>query len=147
MQGLTNKDQKAIDTYNEHVYNSNKEILEFILLHYLSRKGYNSYWDSFFNVDCEKEDFKSISTIKKLDGLVPSELEIKSDVFAYHSYIEVSSGIGLYDPEKVDKLYRSLMVGARQLEYEQLLDVLDKGTFRAIEKLINHKKAVDIMSS
>lgn len=147
IQGLTNKDQKAVDTYNQHVYNSNKEILEFILLHYLSRKGHNSYWDSFFEVDSVKEEFKTISTIKHLDGLVPSELEIDNKVFAYHSYIEVSSGIGLYDPEKVDKLYRSLMVGARQLEYEQLLDVLDKGTHRAIEKLINHKRAVDIMSS
>lgn len=147
IRGVTDKDQKSIDTYNQHIYASNKEILEFILLHYLSRENYNEYWDSFFHVDCEKENFNRIATIKKLGGVVPSELEIDCNVFAYHSYVEVSSGIGLYDPEKIDKLFQSLMVGYRKIEYDNILDVLERSSFEAIDTLVSHSEAVQIMSS
>lgn len=149
IRGVTVGCKKSKERYNEFCNTSNHEILEFILLHYLTKRDNSNYWKHFWNVDCNKFNFNYINIILNSNGVLPNFKELNTannEVFNYYNYIEVASGLGLFHSKNNKEIFSSLMVGEfSNAHLQKISKMLD--SFKFIENFINHGKSIDYLVS
>lgn len=64
--GIISRDQKSIEQFNLLIRNMNEEIVNFLYLHYLSKKKDSKFWETFKEKNKTPKYIKNIKTFKTL---------------------------------------------------------------------------------
>jgi tryptophan halogenase len=110
--GLLYGKQSYIDKYNEIVSLRNKDILDFIYLHYLTKRKDNDYWIHYNNhtniPDKLKSTLEQLKSFSSFNDYYSRTIGLFPDTFGLDSYIAVLSGLGLFNNEDLKLHFNSL---------------------------------------
>ena len=143
MHRISYYDQSVIDSYNRSMKDIMDNILDFIFLHYKTRKKNNEFW-------------KHLSEIKGPDSLEnnlqvwKNRLPIKEDfsklsdyiLFREDNFILVMEGLGLFNRDSIKKEYESLHPS---IKYEAEKILTDQYRIDKELDTISHKKMLDLI--
>jgi tryptophan 7-halogenase len=95
--GINIESQVFKDRFNDRCYKTATDILEFIQLHYLTKRDDSEFWRHF------RSNNKIINNIKDILEIMQENLnaEIETVAFTNHSWIQVACGLKLIDSLKL----------------------------------------------
>jgi hypothetical protein len=105
-EGLFFRDQKYIDNVNLYIRDMNKDILNFIYFHYVTKRNDTEYWSKFRSNNIPNKNFLEFENYFK-DYFTTNEEEFKSNLFNKFfdstSFIPVGSGTLFFNTAAVSR--------------------------------------------
>ena len=99
--GMMQRDQKEIDSYNAFVKAQNTSVLDFIYLHYISKRNDTAYWNHYKNIDNYPEGVvKYENDVENINNIFGTKVPL----FLSDSFIQVGAGINYYNSDKAKEL-------------------------------------------
>ena len=144
IKGITHRDQKCIDFYNQNINGLNYEILNFVYFHYLTRRTDTNFWKNFY------EDNKTPSIVEELINQDSDPMFFvtsnKLKYFEIMSWLQVGSGIKFFNKEKVNDTFNALVSGRTRDSYIQKKQVHLDNIKVVSSGVIDHKSYLQFIS-
>jgi tryptophan halogenase len=86
-------------TFNRRCYERNDEVLEFLYLHYLTKRDDSEFWKEF------REKNPMLDIVKHRIEMINHGLDPESKYFVKKSWYEVCDGLGLIQPDYFQNLF------------------------------------------
>ena len=140
--GLTNKSQFSIDSFNKKFCLMNDDVFNFVYFHYLTKRNDTEFWNKFKNSDKHPEPVKrylnySCEWIPWLDNF---KFE---DFFGAESYLQVAYGIGHISPQVCSNVINQINVDYNLLKVrkESLNQNLNIDPFESHDSFLNNLRS------
>lgn len=89
-------------SFNNRCLKRNDEVLEFLHLHYLTKRNDSEFWKEF------REKNQMVETIPEKIELVNHNLQMNCEYFVKRSWMEVCDGLELIRPDYYSEIYKHL---------------------------------------
>jgi tryptophan halogenase len=102
---MFNKNQFAVDHFNDKYVNDCKEVLDLIQLHYLTNKENTLFWSEFKNKN------KISESLTKKINIINNSILLQEDVgkmFPSDSYYLITKGMNILNLDNIKSIYSSL---------------------------------------
>jgi tryptophan halogenase len=128
--------------FNAECRKRNQEVLEFVYLHYLTKRDDSEFWRNF-----RKCTIMPVGLSEKLElwnDVAPGEYVDSNSVFSLSSWLHISDGLGLLNPvtfaHKMIELSIDSRIGTRYIDYVSNLDSVVKAS-------MNHQEFINFLNS
>lgn len=117
IQGLTEKNVKSIDAFNQRMQLVNEKVLEFVSFHYLTEREDTDFWKNFKNNNKILDSLSEILNSFETD-LPDKTVFRKNDIFTFKSWYAVGGGLRKFDKDRSFKTLNSFTQGIRGKYFE-----------------------------
>lgn len=115
----------------------NEEVMEFLYLHYLTKRKDSKFWTEF------REKNKMVPGLEEKISLLNINVHIESKTFSQRSWVEVANGLELLDKsffkEKVKRMDYELQ--------ERIMISLNRNQNNIMKKCLSHKEYLEYLKS
>ena len=139
--GIVYRDEKQIDIFNSYASKTGNDIMSFLHFHYLTNRNDTKFWKDFrkntsmpASLNQFFENGNRVADIPKL---------IETGLFDYNSYLQVGSGLQLYNSEDAKKMFMSIVSGSRKTTYIFRKETFLKHLNTVSLGLVDHKSFLD----
>ena len=127
------------DRYNLVCLEKNRDVRDFLYLHYLTKRNDSEFWKTFRSrhkmIPSVEQDIDIISSFSDVDLLLNNKL------FHSYSWIQISVGLGLLDTKQYQESYKLM----NQTFVNRLYDWCVDKQNNYIKQCMDHKEFVDFM--
>jgi tryptophan 7-halogenase len=142
--GVTNKNQKSIDEYNKRNMQKTDEILEFIYLHYITKRADTDFWKNFTSNNHMPEKIKEYLNECKTN--IPNFFyHNKEKLFTLKSYYAICAGLKLFDKNIAIQTFQSLTQGITYDAYINKRKEYFKELYEVMPNLKTHNEYIKEM--
>jgi tryptophan halogenase len=142
LNSIVNINDDVIEEFNKKFIKANEEIVDFIHLHYLTKRKDTEFWKKFNNKDTYSKELKNYIDI--LDYRVWDYTDFSSKMFPLESWISVGEGLDLINKKTYKDTYESNKL------YDFISDsyeVFIKNQDEVVEKCMSHKDFIEDLKS
>jgi hypothetical protein len=142
LNSIININDDVIEEFNKKFIKANEEIVDFIHLHYLTKRKDTEFWKKFNNKDTYSKELKNYIDI--LDYRVWDYTDFSSKMFPLESWISVGEGLDLINKKTYKDTYESNKL------YDFISDsyeVFIKNQDEVVEKCMSHKDFIEDLKS
>jgi len=143
MHRIANYDEKVINEYNNSFDSMTKNIRDFIVLHYLTKRTDTDFWKNILETEIP-ESLKY--NLEKWQNKIPIKEDFKNDseycLFGAANFIVVMAKLNLFNKDAITKEYNFLNNGLRNFSVNTINQI---SYSENIQKYINHKKMIEII--
>lgn len=115
------KDKDLPDTYNKKMSDRNKDIVDFLYLHYVTNKTNTVFWENFTKNNKMPDTVKQILEEAEQDLSIPSFVERPGKIFGWSNWITVYAGNELYNKENI----KSFLDKQGEVRYTKIVEEID----------------------
>lgn len=137
----TFKSELFADKFNEICLSKNRDVRDFLYLHYLTKRNDSEFWRTFKTnhkmIPSVQQDIETISHFSSVDQLLNNKL------FQSFSWIQVCSGLELLDKTSYRQAYNIMNQQFVNRLYDWCVDKQD----HYINQSMNHKEFLEFMLS
>jgi len=116
---IFNNNNHRKDLYNKITSNMNDSILNFLYLHYITKRNDSPFWKEFRQKNKPPKDLeKLIYNIQQSNiNLFDLNADTKKDIFSISSYLQVAHGLELFDKKFTLNSYGDLIPSNTEYSY------------------------------
>ena len=134
--GIINRTVAYQKRFNEQCYQRNHEVLEFVYLHYLTKRKDTPFWKEFRNKNQMVESLEETIDILSFNQYDPL---IEKHLYANKSWVQILDGLQLINPEICVKLLQNSDIDRIDMFRESLLT-----NYNNLEKIcLTHKDFIN----
>jgi tryptophan halogenase len=128
--------------FNAECRKKNHEVLEFVYLHYLTKRNDSEFWRNFRERSLVPDGL--LEKLELWNEVAPGEYVDSNSVFSLSSWLHISDGLGLLNPvtfaHKMIELSIDFRIGTRYVNYVSNLDCVVKAA-------MSHQEFIDFLTS
>jgi len=124
MNNLFVENEHSKSLYNKVVTNSMDEVLNFVYLHYITKRNDSNFWKNFKNNYAPPEKFKNLLQLIKDNNLRHYDVRLEKDMslsFGLLSYLEVANGLEIFEKEENLENYTNIFPTIDH--YKKIIDI------------------------
>jgi len=139
IKGVTERDQRLIEMYNDLHYKTANDILTFIYFHYITLRQDTPFWKDFLKTNRCPEFIQNIFENNR-DITIVSEILNRDaySTFPATSWEQVGAGLKFFNAEEAKKSFDSYCVGPRKQQYETHKQQFNKNIVTACNISVDH---------
>lgn len=135
---IVEKNENVKNIFNLNYTNDTQEVVDFLHLHYVTKKTNTDFWKNFLTNNEVPEKNKEI--LERIKYEIPSMLNFsENNMFTYSSYMSIIFGNGLVDKSVVDR-YNIDQSKINYLEQRKLQIKNDSSLFSGHRSFLNYIK-------
>lgn len=140
IEDIFNKNQKSIDLYNEITTNAIDDSMNFIYLHYLTKRKDSLFWKEYRNKNIIPNSLSNILTRIEDNTLTSFNLDTdrKSARWDLNNFLYIANGLEMFKKTKDYKFYNNLQPNVK--DYKKIIDQL-------FEKSVNHSHYLNLIKN
>lgn len=133
------KSEVFCNKYNNICIKANRDIRDFIYLHYLTKRNDSKFWQNFkFRHDMIPSVYEDIEIINNFSHV---DMVLNNDLFQSFSWVQVCTGLELLDPKQYKHAYSTMDRNFMDNLYTWCLTKQKN----YINQSMNHKEFIDFM--
>jgi len=145
-EGFLNDDQFFKDRYNDLTYSYNEKVLNFLHMHYLTKRSDTDFWKNFAKNNTTPEPIKDLFEVA--DKTIPDEGYVyrKDNVlFQSHSYYHIGCGIKMFNEKKIQEIWKNYQHDSKKSEFEIEKKYYLENLHAAVPLLVDHYEFLESM--
>jgi len=135
---------KTSETYNLHFRKVSENIIDFVQLHYFTKRNDSPFWQACKN-EITLTDFNK-ETLEYFKHTIPLKSQFSQPfiLFSEANWIQVMYGLGLFDIDSISKIWMNQDEG---LILEARNKVLDVAKYQTRDQFFHHREALNFIMS
>ena len=138
--GINSKAQAFRDAYNEQCYDRNHEVVEFLHLHYLTKRNDSDFWKNFKNKTVTPERLQKKLALWK--DMPITEFDRFGELFLTSSWIQVANGTRVVSAEESKRHANMLYIPHR---LKQRYALVEQNQADVIKGCLTHEELISFL--